>query len=92
MGLLGAAKNIYVLAGFLKLEKTSKYTDFNPVLSVKLYNFNPFKKSPTSSYAYTVGACPPAYRPIAKTSKTFPPSSINGLLLGVAKGEQLLTG
>tara|TARA_B110000438_G_C15619864_1_gene566055 strand:- start:348 stop:536 length:189 start_codon:yes stop_codon:yes gene_type:complete len=34
VGLLGAAKNIYFLVGFLKLEKTSKYTDFNPVLIV----------------------------------------------------------
>ena len=77
MGLLGAAKNIYFLVGFLKLEKTSKYTDFNPVLSVKLYNFNPFKKSPTSSYAYTVGPCPPAY-PIAKTSKLSHPQLLMG--------------
>ena len=91
MGILGAAKNIYFLVGFLKLEKTSKYTDFNPVFSVKLYNFNPFKKNPTTYYICRVGPCSPAY-PIATTSKTFPPSSINGLLLGVAKVEQLLKG
>ena len=30
--------------------------------------------------------------PIATTSKTFPPSISNGLLLGVAKVEQLLKG
>ena len=91
MGLLGAAKNIDFLAGFLKLEKTSKYTDFNPVFIAKHDNFNPFKKNPTTYYICRVGPRPPAY-PIATTSKTFPPSSSNGLLLGVAKGEQLLKG
>ena len=45
MGLLGAAKNIDFLVGFLKIEKTSKYTDFNPVLIVNLYNSNPVKIS-----------------------------------------------
>jgi len=52
VGLLGAAKNIYFLAGFLKLEKTSKYTDFNPVFSVKLYNLHtPQNLRPPITYA-----------------------------------------
>ncbi|MDC0996937.1 hypothetical protein OAT01_14545, partial [Pseudomonadales bacterium] len=88
MGLLGAAKNIDFLAGFLKLEKTSKYTDFNPVLSVKLYNLLPCQNlRPPITYT-TAPAWLPAYRPIAKTSKLLPPSSNNGLQLGVAKVEQ----
>jgi hypothetical protein len=52
VGLLGAAKNIDFLVGFLKLEKTSKYTDFNPVLSVKLYTrHTPQNIGPPLTYA-----------------------------------------
>ena len=91
MGLLGAAKNIYFLAGFLKLEKTSTYTDFNPVFIAKLYNFKVSQNIRPPHKHTKAPAWQPAY-PIAKTSKTFPPSSINGLLLGVAKVEQLLKG
>ena len=77
MGLLGAAKNIDFLVVFLKLEKTSTYTDFNPVFSVKLYNLLPLQNiRPPLTYT-TAPACPPAY-PIATTSKLSHPKVAMG--------------
>ena len=80
MGLLGAAKNIYFLVGFLKLEETSKYTDFNPVFSVKLYNFKVSQnlRSPLTYAGWGHVHLPTGLSTFATTSKLSHPQAVMG--------------